>query len=83
MGVGTISMSIVGAVLNAVVMLPFYSNFMPLESIIAAGAAINPAICNVWTFVFLAVAPFNLIKGALVSFITTLVYKRVSILIHH
>lgn len=83
MVVGTISMSIVGAVLNAVVMLPFYSNFMPLESIIAAGAAINPAICNVWTFVFLAVAPFNLIKGALVSFITTLVYKRVSILIHH
>ncbi len=82
MVVGTIYMSLVGAVLNALVMLPFYSNFMPLDSIIAAGAAINPAISNVWTFVFLAVAPFNLIKGALVSLITTLVYKRISIIIH-
>ena len=79
---GTISMAMVGAILNAVVMLPFYSNFMPLESIIAAGAAINPAISNVWTFVFLAVAPFNFIKGALVSLITNLIYKRISIIIH-
>lgn len=80
--VGTICMGTVGAVLNALVMLPFYSNFMPLESIIEAGAAINPAISNVWTFAFLAVAPFNLIKGALASLITALVYKRVSVIIH-
>lgn len=79
---GTVSMALVGAVLNAVVMLPFYSNFMPLESILQAGAAINPAISSVWTFVFLAVAPFNLIKGALVSLITTLIYKRISVIIH-
>ncbi len=82
MVVGTFSMALVGAVLNAVVMLPFYSNFMPLESILQAGAAINPAISSVWTFVFLAVAPFNLIKGALVSLITTLIYKRISVIIH-
>lgn len=80
--IGTISMAVVGAVLNALVMLPFYSNFMPLDTIIAAGAAINPAICNVWTFVFLAVAPFNLVKGFIVSLITALIYKRVSIIIH-
>lgn len=80
--VGTLCMATVGAILNAVVMLPFYSNFMPLESIIEAGAAINPAISNVWTFVILAVAPFNLIKGALVSVVTALVYKRISVIIH-
>lgn len=80
--VGTICMATVGAILNAVVMLPFYSNFMPLESILQAGAAINPAIGSVWTFVLFAVAPFNLIKGALVSFITALVYKRISVIIH-
>ena len=79
---GTVCMALVGAVLNALVMLPFYSNFMPLEAILQAGAAINPAIGSVWTFVFLAVAPFNLIKGALVSLITALVYKRISIIIH-
>ena len=75
-------MATVGAVLNAVVMLPFYSNFMPLESILEAGAAINPAIGSVWTFVLFAVAPFNLVKGALVSLITALVYKRISVIIH-
>ena len=79
---GTVCMALVGAVLNALVMLPFYSNFMPLEAILQAGAAINPAIGSVWTFVFLAVAPFNLIKGALVSLITALIYKRISIMIH-
>ena len=82
MAAGTVCMAAVGAVLNAVVMLPFYSNFMPPESIIEAGAAINPAISNVWTFVLLAVAPFNLIKGALVSVITALIYKRISVIIH-
>lgn len=82
MAVGTVSMAVVGAILNAVVMLPFYSNFMPLDTIIAAGAAINPAISNIWTFVILAVAPFNLIKGGIVSLVTALVYKRISIIIH-
>ena len=80
--IGTVSMAVIGAVLNALVMIPFYSNFMPLESIIAAGAAINPVVSNVWTFAFACVAPFNLVKGALVSLITTLVYKRISIIIH-
>ena len=63
MAAGTVTMAIVGAVINALVMLPFYSNFMPLDTIIAAGAAINPAISNVWTFAWLCVAPFNLVKG--------------------
>lgn len=82
MVVGTASMAVVGAILNALVMLPFYSNFMPLDTIIAAGAAINPAISNVWTFAILSVAPFNLLKGGLVSLVTALVYKRISIIIH-
>ena len=46
-GCGTVIMTIVAVILNAVVMLPFYSHFMPLDTIIAAGAAINPAISNV------------------------------------
>ena len=82
MAAGTVIMTIVAVILNAVVMLPFYSHFMPLDTIIAAGAAINPAISNVWTFVILAVGPFNILKGAIVSLLTALVYKRVSVIIH-
>lgn len=82
MVVGTVVMAVAGIVINAQVMLPFYSNFMPLENIIAAGAAINPAVCNIWTFAVICVGPFNVIKGAVVSLITALVYKRVSVIIH-
>lgn len=80
--VGTVLFTVVGVIGNALVMLPFYSNFMPLDTIIAAGAAINPAISNIWTFAVICVGPFNLVKGIVVSLITVLVYKRVSVVIH-
>ena len=82
---GAMTSLVVGTVLmaaNALVMLPFYSNFMPMETILAAGAAINPAVGSVWTFAFFCVGPFNLVKGIVVSVVTSLVYKRVSVLIH-
>ena len=50
--------------------------------VLAGGSAINPAISNVWTFVILAVGPFNILKGVIVSLLTALVYKRVSVIIH-
>lgn len=81
MAVGTVIMVAAGVFLNAYVMLPFYSSFMPLESILEAGAAINPAISNVWTFCLIAVAPFNLIKGVVVSLVTAVIYKKISILL--
>lgn len=82
MAVGTILMAIAGAVLNALVMIPFYSHFMPLENILAAGAATQPAVSSVWGLAIFCVAPFNLLKGAIVSLLTALVYKRISSLIH-
>lgn len=82
MAVGTILMAAAGVVLNALVMLPFYSHFMPLDTIISMGAQINPAVSNVWTFALFCVGPFNVVKGIVVSLITALVYKRVSVVIH-
>ncbi len=80
---GTILMTIVGCFLNAYVLLPAYSVafHMEIEKLIAMGAAVNPSIDNLFTFVLLAVAPFNLLKGALVSIITILIYKRISIIL--
>ena len=80
--IGTIVMAVAGVVINAVVMLPFYSKVMPLESILALGAAINPAVSNIWSFAIICVGPFNLIIGAVVSLVTSLIYKRISNLIH-
>ncbi|MDD7389817.1 MAG: ECF transporter S component [Lachnospiraceae bacterium] len=84
MSVGTLIMAAAGAVMNAYVLLPFYSRFygMPMEALIAAGTEVNSLITSIPTFVLVAVVPFNLIKGIIVSLITYLVYKRVRVIIH-
>ena len=66
--------------INALVLLPAYAKAfgMPIDAFVEMGSAINPAINSLWTFVVLAVAPFNLIKGVLVSVITVLLYKHIS-----
>jgi riboflavin transporter FmnP len=82
MAVGTLVMAAVGVVVNALIMIPFYSNFMPIDTIISMGAAVNPAVSSVWSFAVICVGPFNIVKGIIVSAITALVYKRISTLIH-
>ena len=82
MAVGTVLMAVAGVIMNALVMIPFYSNFMPIETIIKAGAAVNPAVSSVWTLAIFCVGPFNLVKGTLTSVITAVIYKRISVLIH-
>lgn len=84
MAVGTVVMAAAGAVMNAYVLLPFYSRFygMPMEALIAAGTEVNSLITSIPTFVLIAVVPFNLIKGIIVSLVTYLVYKRVRVIIH-
>lgn len=81
LGLGTLSMALAGMVMNALILLPFYSKMMPLDKIIAMGAAIFPQVDSVWSFALWCVVPFNLIKGVVISVLTMLLYKRVSRLI--
>ncbi len=80
LSVGTIIFIIFGCLLNAYLLLPTYAVLygMPIDSLVAMGTVVNPGINSLSTFVLFAVAPFNLIKGVLVSIITMLLYKRVS-----
>ena len=55
---------------------------MPMEALVQMGSAINPNIDGLLSFVILAVAPFNLLKGILVSALVFLLYKPLSRLIH-
>lgn len=77
---GTLVMTVVGTAFNAVYLLPKFAQLygMPLDAIIDMGASINPAITNVSSFVIMAVAPLNLLKGTTVSVMTLLIYKKVS-----
>ena len=80
MVVGTITMTIFGCILNAYVLLPTYAAAfgMPIDAIVGLGSTINGNITNVMTFVIIAVAPFNILKGIAVSTITLLIYKHIS-----
>ena len=65
---------------NAVYLLPKFSQLygLPLDAIIGMGSKINGSIRSLQSFVLLAVAPLNLIKGVTVSALTLLLYKKVA-----
>ena len=78
--IGTACMTVFGSAFNAIYLLPKFAELygMPLDTIIAMGTDINGSIHNVTTFVLWAVAPLNLLKGAAISVLTMLLYKRVA-----
>lgn len=80
MAAGTIFMTLVGCFLNAYVLLPTYAKAfqMPIDALVAMGTAVNGHITSLFTFVAFAVAPFNLLKGILVSLVVALIYKKIS-----
>ena len=80
LSLGTAILTVFGSAFNAIYLLPKFSQLfgLPLDSIVAMGSQINSGITNVSTFVLLAVAPLNLIKGVVISVLTLLLYKRVA-----
>ena len=78
--IGTVSMAVLGSAFNAVYLVPKFSQLygLPLESILAMGAKIWPAVKDLPTFAFFCVAPLNVFKGVMVSVPTMLLYKKVA-----
>jgi len=81
--VGVLTMAVVGSLLNAFVLLPAYAFAynMTVADLVSFGTMINSRIDNLFKFIVLAVLPFNLVKGTIVSVLVILIYKRVSFLI--
>lgn len=77
---GTLLMTVLGCFINAFVLLPVYAAAFgtPIDALIQMGTAVNANITDLTTFVIFAVAPFNLLKGVLVSVIVFLIYKKIS-----
>ena len=78
--IGTVFMTVSSCFINAYIMLPVFAGAfkMPIEVIVGMGTKIWPAIDTMFEFVLLCVAPFNLLKCVIVSFVTMLIYKYVS-----
>ena len=77
---GTITMAIFFFFFNAVYLLPKFAQMygMDLSVLVGMGSAINPAVTNVQTFALMIVVPLNLLKGAMVSTLTIVLYKKFS-----
>ncbi|MGI6004376.1 MAG: ECF transporter S component [Christensenellales bacterium] len=63
MGAGTLAMTAAALPLNQFILVPLYMGAMGLE-------------LDVAKYLWLSVLPFNLVKGAVVSLVTFLLYKR-------
>lgn len=82
--IGTLSMTIAISIINYYIMIPFYAKAfgMPLDKIITISGAVNKYVVDLKSLIIFAVVPFNLLKGLVVSIVTTLLYKRVSPILH-
>ena len=77
---GSLCITVFGSAFNAIYLLPKFAQLygIPLEAIIGMGAKIHASVNSVTSFVFFCVAPLNLLKAAMVSVLTMLLYKRVA-----
>lgn len=78
--VGTVSMAVVMAITNYYIFIPLFAKVggYPLSAVVDMGAKVNPFIVDLRSFVIFATAPFNLLKGIVVSLITFAIYKHIS-----
>ena len=82
--VGTVAMIVVSVLVNWQIMIPFYMNAfgMPMEKIIAMAQSAMPFVDTEWELLLFVTAPFNLLKGVVLSALTFVLYKRLSPLLH-
>jgi len=82
--VGTVSLTVLGALLNYFALIPAYVALagFPMDTIIGMANSVNPAVTSLETLVLFATIPFNLFKGVFCSLVTALLYKRISPILH-
>lgn len=80
--IATIVMAAVASVLNYYVLLPLYVKAMGMGTIMGMCSTANSRINSFGTYIIWAIVPFNILKGALISFITIPIYKSVSRFLH-
>ncbi|MBQ2701038.1 MAG: ECF transporter S component [Clostridia bacterium] len=82
--IGTVAMIVVSVLVNWKIMIPFYMNAfgMPMEAVIGMATKVLPFVDTEWELLLFVTAPFNLLKGIVLSLLTYVLYKRLSPLLH-
>lgn len=81
MALATLGMTVVGALFNYFINIPFYTNVMGLElgAIIGmASAAGNKMVTDLPSLITWVFVPFNIVKGIIISLIVGFLYKPLS-----
>ena len=76
--VGAVAMAVMSIFSNYYFVYPVYTNFMPMEAIIAAYSAINPKVTNLGQALIMFNMPFTFMKGMISLAISMLIYKPLS-----
>lgn len=77
---GTIMMTAAACVSNYFILLPLYEkafNF-PISQMVEIASKLNGNVTGVKTLLFWSIAPFNLLKGVILTGLTLLLYKSVA-----
>ena len=84
MTVGTLCMIVVSVLVNWKMMIPFYMTafHMDMEAIIGMAQKALPFVDTEWKVLLYVTAPFNLLKGFVLSLLTFVLYKRLSPMLH-
>ncbi len=83
--VGTGAFVVAGLIVNRFISIPFYAKAFGFEAIIGMVSALykNVTVDNFYAYYLpLAVLPFNLIRCIIMSALTFVLYKRLSVLLH-
>lgn len=84
MAIGTLCMIVVSVLVNWKMMIPLYMTafHMDMEAIIGMAQKALPFVDTEWKVLLYVTAPFNLLKGFVLSLLTFVLYKRLSPMLH-
>ncbi len=83
--IATFVLIVVAVIVNWKIMIPFYIGAIPngsMDMIVATANEAVPFVSSEWDVLLYVTAPFNLLKGVVLSVLTFLLYKRLSPLLH-
>ena len=84
MAVGTVVMIVVAVLVNWTIMIPFYMTAYgrPRDAVVGMATKAVPFVDTEWKLLLCVTAPFNLLKGVVLSSLTFVLYKHLSPLLH-
>ena len=80
MVLGVLAMTLMATLSNYFVMFPLYAKMFgqPMQYFVDMASAVNPLVHDYLGMMLFTVVPFNLVKGTIISIVTTLIYPHIS-----